>query len=176
MVIDGLGWRHFTSRDVSVVRRNPDHNPDTGRLCNGFVPKEGVGTSGQKGHVVLSPWARKILDRKRTKIQEWISAQHQRRVAEKAYPFTLNWTDWTNNLVELSYQELTINHHLRLENQALFDIDKRAVPALTEFGLDEVKKPPIHPESHFPSKTFVVGLEPIKLTLFVKKSRKRFSI
>ena len=47
---------------VSVVRRNPDPHPDTGRLWVGFVPKEGAGTSGQKGHVVLSPSTRKFLD------------------------------------------------------------------------------------------------------------------
>ena len=64
MAKDGLGWRHFTSRDVSVVRRNPDPNPDTGRLWVGYVQKGGVGTSGQKGHVVLSPSTRKILDRR----------------------------------------------------------------------------------------------------------------
>jgi hypothetical protein len=34
--------------------------------------------------------------------------------SQKAYPFTLDWNDWTNNLVELSYQGLTINHRLRL--------------------------------------------------------------
>ncbi len=62
MVIEGLGWRHFTSRDVPIVRRNPDPNPDTGRLWVGFVPKEGTGTSDQKKHVVLSSLARKILD------------------------------------------------------------------------------------------------------------------
>jgi hypothetical protein len=114
MVIEGLGWRHFTSRDVPIVRRNPDPNPDTGRLWVGFVPKEGTGTSDQKKHVVLSSLARKILDRIRTKILEWISAQHQRRVAETAYPFTLDWNDWTNNLVELSNQGPTIYHRLLL--------------------------------------------------------------
>jgi hypothetical protein len=62
MVKEGLGWRHFTSRDVPVVRRNPDPHPDPGRLWVGFVQKEGVGTSSQKGHVVFSPLARKILD------------------------------------------------------------------------------------------------------------------
>ena len=96
--------------------------------------------------------------------------------SQKAYPFTLDWNDWTNNLAWLSNQGATINHRLRLGNQALLDFDNRAVPVLTEFRLDEVKKPPIHPESHFPSKTFVLGLESIKLTLFVKKSRKSFSI
>jgi hypothetical protein len=82
------------------------------------VPKEGTGTSSQKGHVVLSPSTRKILDRKRTKILEWISTQHQRRVPETAYPFTLDWNDWTNNLVELSNQGATINHRLRLEKSS----------------------------------------------------------
>ena len=57
------------------------------------------------------------------------------------------------------------------ENQTLFDFDNRAVPALTECGLVEAKKRPINLESHSPSKTIVVGLEPRKLTLFVKKSR-----
>jgi hypothetical protein len=58
----------------------------------------------------------------------------------------------------------------------LFDFDKRTVPALTEFGLVEAKKAPIQPVSHFPSKTLAAGWDPLKLTLFVKKSRKRFSI
>ena len=60
---DGLGWRHFTSRFLAVLRRNPDQHPDPGRLCFGFAPKVGTGTSGQKVHVVLSSLARKILDR-----------------------------------------------------------------------------------------------------------------
>ena len=75
MAIEELGWRHFTSRVVSVLRRNPDPLPDPGRLWVGFVPKEGTGTSGQKvldicsglrydRLVVLSPLARKILDRR----------------------------------------------------------------------------------------------------------------
>ena len=64
MAIEGLGWRQFTLLVVSVVRKNPDLHPDPGRLWVGFVPKEGTGTSSQKGHVVLSPWARKILDRR----------------------------------------------------------------------------------------------------------------
>lgn len=59
-------------------------------------------------------WHGKSLTEGRTKIQEWSSAQHQRTVAETAYPFTLDWNDWTNNLVELSNQGLTINHRLRL--------------------------------------------------------------
>jgi hypothetical protein len=62
MVIEGLGWRQFTSRDVPVLRRNPDPQPDLGRLWVGFAPKVGTGTSGQKGHVILSPSTRKILD------------------------------------------------------------------------------------------------------------------
>jgi len=64
MVKDGLGWRHFTSRDVPVLRRNPDPHPDIGCFGLGFVPKEGTGTSGQKEHVVSSPLERKILDRR----------------------------------------------------------------------------------------------------------------
>jgi hypothetical protein len=64
MVIEGLGWRHFTSRVVAVLRRNPNTQPDLGRLWVGFVPKIDAGTSGQKRHVVLSPLARKILDQR----------------------------------------------------------------------------------------------------------------
>ena len=90
MVKEGLGWRQFTLLVVSFIRRNPDHHPDLGRLWVGFVLKVGAGTSGQKGHILLTPLARKILDRKQTKIQEWSSAQHQRTVAETAYPFTLD--------------------------------------------------------------------------------------
>jgi arabinogalactan endo-1,4-beta-galactosidase len=59
-------------------------------------------------------WHGKSLTERRTKIQEWCSAQHQRRVAETAYPFTLDWNDWTNNLVGLSNQGLTINHRVLL--------------------------------------------------------------
>jgi len=70
MVKEGLGWRHFTLLVVSVVRKNPDPHPDPGRLWVGFVLKVGAGTSGQKGHILLYPLARKILDRKPTKIQE----------------------------------------------------------------------------------------------------------
>jgi len=64
MVKEGLGWRHFTSRVVPVVRKNAAPHPDPGHLWVGFVPKEGTGTSDQKKHVVLSPLARKILDRR----------------------------------------------------------------------------------------------------------------
>jgi len=67
-----------------------------------------------KGTYRFSPWARKILDRKQTKIQEWSYAHHQRTVAETAYPFTLDWNDWTNNQVGLSNQGLTINHRIHL--------------------------------------------------------------
>jgi hypothetical protein len=60
-------------------------------------------------------WREISLTKRRTKIQKWSSAQHQRRVAEWAYPFTLDWNDWTNNLVGPSNQGPTINHRLRLE-------------------------------------------------------------
>ena len=63
MAKEGLGWRQFTLLVVSVLRKNPDPQPDLGRLWVGFVPKEGTGTSSQKGHVVFSPSTRKILDR-----------------------------------------------------------------------------------------------------------------
>jgi hypothetical protein len=109
MVKDGLGWRHFTSRFLAVLRRNPDPHPDTGRLCNGFAPKLGAGTSGQKGHVVIPLGLGKSLTERQTKIQEWSSAQHQRTLAETAYPFTVDWNDWTNNLVGPSNQGSTIN-------------------------------------------------------------------
>jgi len=105
-------------------------------------------------------WREISLTKRRTKIQKWSSAQHQRRVAEWAYTFTLDWNDWTNNLVGLSNQGLTINKRLRLGNQALLDFDNRAVPALTECGLVEAKKVLIHTESHFPSKTLAAGWDP----------------
>jgi hypothetical protein len=78
------------------------------------VPKEGAGTSGQKGHVVFPLGLGKSLTEGQTKIQELSSAQHQRRVDETAYPFTLDWNDWTNNLVGLSNQGPSINHRLLL--------------------------------------------------------------
>ena len=63
-------------------------------------------------------WREISLTKRRTKIQKWSSAQHQRTVAETAYPFTLDWNDWTNNLVRLSNQRPTINHRLRLEKSS----------------------------------------------------------
>ena len=126
-------------------------------------------------------WHGKSLTELRTKIQELSSAHHQRiLVAETAYPFTLDWNDWTNNLVGLSNQLILPDYPASKdgqknfvrdlqgavladpkglgfcywgaeliawkgpqsttasvwENQALFDFDNRAVPALTEFGLD----------------------------------------
>jgi len=59
-------------------------------------------------------WNGKSLTEGRTKIQAWSSAHHHRTVAETAYPFTLDWNDWTNNLVGFSNQGLTINHRLCL--------------------------------------------------------------
>jgi len=64
-------------------------------------------------------WHGKSLTEGRTKIQAWSSAYHQRTVAETAYPFTLDWNDWTNNLVGLSNQGLTINHHLLLGKSSI---------------------------------------------------------
>jgi hypothetical protein len=64
-------------------------------------------------------WNGKSLTEGRTKIKEWSSAQHHRRVAETAYPFTLDWNDWTNNLVGPSNQGLTINHRLRLGKSSI---------------------------------------------------------
>jgi len=83
MVKEGLGWRHFTSRFLAVLRRNPDPHPDLGRLSFGIVPKEGTGTTDQKGHIVFPLGLGKSLTEGRTKIQEWSSAQHQRTVAKR---------------------------------------------------------------------------------------------
>jgi arabinogalactan endo-1,4-beta-galactosidase len=59
-------------------------------------------------------WFGKSLTERRTEILKLCSAQHQRRVAATAYPFTLDWNDWTNNLVGLSNQGPSINHRLLL--------------------------------------------------------------
>jgi hypothetical protein len=53
MVKDGLGWRHFTSRVVSLFNENTAHLSDPGRLRVGCVPKLGAGTVGQKEHVIF---------------------------------------------------------------------------------------------------------------------------
>jgi arabinogalactan endo-1,4-beta-galactosidase len=74
-----------------------------------------VSEQAVKSNMSLYPlWHGKSLTERRTKIHKLRTAQHQRTVAETAYPFTLDWNDWTNNLVELSYQGLTTNHRLRL--------------------------------------------------------------
>ena len=175
MAKEGLGWRHFTSRDVSVVRRNPDRHPDKGRLCNGFVPKLGAGTNGQKRQSVFPLELGKSLTENEPKSRNGVRPNTNARYPKR--PILLRWietigpTTWSGSPIK---GQPSTNASV-WENQALFDFDNRAVPVLTECGLVEAKKAPIHLESHFPSKTFVDGLEPIKLTLFVKKSRKRFS-
>jgi arabinogalactan endo-1,4-beta-galactosidase len=106
-------------------------------------------------------WHGKSLTEGRTKIQAWSSAYHQRTVAKR--PILLRWigtigpTTWSSSPIK----GLASTTASFWENQALFDFDNMAVPALREHGLNEVKKLPIHLELHFPSKTFVVGLEPI---------------
>jgi hypothetical protein len=65
----------------------------------------------------------------RTKIQEWSSTHHQRKVTETTYPSSLDWNDWTNNIVGLFNQSQPSTTASVWENQALFDFDNRAVPA-----------------------------------------------
>jgi len=47
-----------------------------------------------------------------TSLQGTFSLFEETLTPNLIYPFTLDWNDWTNNLVGLSYQELTINHRL----------------------------------------------------------------
>ncbi|WP_374542275.1 arabinogalactan endo-beta-1,4-galactanase [Flavobacterium sp.] len=123
-------------------------------------------------------WHGKSLIELQTKLQE-LSENYNKDIiiAETAYPFTLNWNDWTNNVVGLNNQLIlpdypaTINgqrkfiHDIKSivknttngigfcywgaeliawkgnqstngstwENQALFDFDNKALPALYEF-------------------------------------------
>ena len=124
-------------------------------------------------------WHGKSLDALKSKMSH-LSDKHNKQVliAETAYPFTLEWNDWTNNIVGLEDQLIlpeypatidgqrkfikeikTITKNLKggigfcywgaeliswkgneskdaspWENQALFDFDNTALPALIEFG------------------------------------------
>jgi hypothetical protein len=78
--------------------------------CQKKVPEQAA-----KRDMSFSPLRHgKSLTDRRTKIQEWSSAHHQHTVAEWAYTFTLDWNDWTNNIVGLFNQRPTNNHRLRL--------------------------------------------------------------
>jgi len=78
--------------------------------CQKKVPEQ----AAKKDMSFYPLWREISLTKRRTKIQKWSSAQHQRRVAEWAYTFTLDWNDWTNNIVGRFNQRPTINHRLRL--------------------------------------------------------------
>lgn len=124
-------------------------------------------------------WHGKSLDTLRQKMQDLVHNHHKPIViAETAYPFTLNWNDWTDNIVGLDEQlilpaypatvegQQTFIKHLKTliqevdeglgfcywgaeliawkgneakdaspwENQALFDFQHKALPALAEFN------------------------------------------
>lgn len=126
-------------------------------------------------------WHGKSLGNLRLKMQE-LSSTHNKEIliAETAYPFTLGWNDWTNNIVGLEEQLILpdfpastqgqqsyIREIKRItrettkgigfcywgatsiawkgnqatdaspwENQALFDFQNKAVPALSEFKIE----------------------------------------
>lgn len=126
-------------------------------------------------------WHGKSLNDLRTKMLN-LSATHNKDVliAEMAYPFTLGWNDWTNNIVGLEEQLILPDYPASLqgqqefvrrirsiaqettkgigfcywgatsiawkgnqatdaspwENQALFDFQNKAVPALSEFKIE----------------------------------------
>jgi hypothetical protein len=140
MVKEGLGWRHFTSRDVPVVRRNPDPHPDPGRLWVGFVPKEGAGTSGQKGHVVFPLGLGKSLTENKPK--SWNGFRPNTNAGYLKRPILLRWigtigpTTWSASPIKgLASTTASV-----CENQTLFDIDKRGVPTLEKVGLSKPKR------------------------------------
>jgi hypothetical protein len=118
---EGLGWRKRgwvgdTSLQGSFLLFEKTLPPTLILVTFGLVScQKKVPEQAIKRNMSFYPlWHGKSLTEGRTKIQEWSSAQHQRTVAETAFPLTLDWNDWTNNLVGLSNQGLTINHRLCL--------------------------------------------------------------
>jgi hypothetical protein len=121
MVIEGLGWRKRGWVGGNSLCWSFPLFEKTLTLtlilvafglvsCQKKVPEQAA-----KRDMSFSPLRHgKSLTDRRTKIQEWSSAQHQRTLVETAYTFTLDWNDWTNNLVGLSNQGPTINKRLRL--------------------------------------------------------------
>jgi arabinogalactan endo-1,4-beta-galactosidase len=126
-------------------------------------------------------WHGKSLSELRNKMQ-YLTETHNKKIviAETAYPFTLEWNDWTNNIAGLQehlilpqypatpegqrafiHQIKTLIHELEngtgfcywgaeliawkgnqskdgspWENQALFDFQNKALPALKEFKIE----------------------------------------
>lgn len=126
-------------------------------------------------------WHGKDLNNLKTKMNN-LSANFKKKIliAETAYPFTLDWNDWTNNIVGLEEQlilpeypastngQSKFIHQIKTistgfengigfcywgaeliawkgtqskegsswENQALFDFNNKALPALKEFKID----------------------------------------
>jgi len=127
-------------------------------------------------------WHGKSFNKLKTKIQ-YLSNQYNKKIliAETAYPFTLEWNDWTNNIVGLEDQLILPEYPATVEgqrkfvkkiktimgeiengigfcywgaeliawkgnqatdgspweNQALFDFDNKALPALMEFKMEK---------------------------------------
>lgn len=126
-------------------------------------------------------WHGKSLNNLKTKM-EHLSKTYNKKIviAETAYPFTLEWNDWTNNIVGLDEQLILPDYPATIEgqrkfieqiiiitnevengigfcywgaeliawkgnqsvdaspweNQALFDFDNKALPALREFRIE----------------------------------------
>ena len=74
------------------------------------------------------------------------NARYQKRPILLRWIGTIGPTAWSGSTIK---GQPSTNASV-WENQALFDFDNRAVPVLTEFGLVEATKGPIHLESHFP--------------------------
>lgn len=66
-------------------------------------------------------WHGKSIDNLQTKMQ-YLSETHNKKIliAETAYPFTLNWNDWTNNIVGLEEQLILPEYQATIEGQRKF--------------------------------------------------------
>ena len=66
-------------------------------------------------------WHGKSLDSLQARMQ-YLSAAHSKKllIAETAYPFTLSWNDWTNNIVGLEEQLILPEYPASVEGQRNF--------------------------------------------------------
>jgi hypothetical protein len=99
LVIEGLGWYKGWVCDSSLLGSLPFFEGTLTatliKVAFGLVScqKKEPEQAAKRDMSFYPLWHGKSLTEPRTKIHELRTAQHHRRVAETAYPFTLDWND-----------------------------------------------------------------------------------
>ncbi len=68
---------------------------------------------------------------------QYLSETHNKRIliAETAYPFTLEWNDWTNNIVGLDEQLILPEYPATIEGQRKFIKEIKTLTKEIENGI-----------------------------------------